>query len=481
MALPIFGEVFDAQGQVRCGEHGPERRPILAAQELSGQQQRDDAALPAELERALHEGHREVGLRAKAGELQRLAPLLAEQGERRGCALRAEEPVALFEGAAIFGGQLAESNPGRVADHPVEAATVVLLGEGQRGIEGRHPVAPFGGAQQRIEPLPLARHRRRVGLCLLGEQRGLRQRAASGLVEGLSLRLQEQDGELLLERRRPLFERLFCRPVGRRHGGAQQGEFGALLQPHAGMVEPRMAEEGVALAEPVAEVGEWLDGAALLVGHGGREREPEAELSERDGGGGEVDAEEVLCQRLPECLVCAERLVAGRRDAEPEGRDELRGLQQEGAGAAGGIEDTEGVDGRGEPVGEGAGERSLVASERAQQGGCVALRGEVCEPEAERLFEQVPDQRGRRVEGAGAGALLVVHEPLEDMAEHAGIDGLVVGGLFRFDEAVALEEVADEVAERLVREVERRVALLERGGRKEAAVEVGDVAEAERL
>ena len=37
VALPIFGEVFDAQGQVRCGEHGPERRPILAAQELSGQ------------------------------------------------------------------------------------------------------------------------------------------------------------------------------------------------------------------------------------------------------------------------------------------------------------------------------------------------------------------------------------------------------------------------------------------------------------
>jgi hypothetical protein len=77
--------------------------------------------------------------------------------------------------------------------------------------------------------------------------------------------------------------------------------------------------------------------------------------------------------------------------------------------------------------------------------------------------------------------LVVVHEPLEDMAEHAGIDGVVVAGLLRFDEAVALEEVADEVAQRLVGEVERRVALLERGGRKEAAVEVGDVAEAEGL
>jgi hypothetical protein len=74
------------------------------------------------------------------------------------------------------------------------------------------------------------------------------------------------------------------------------------------MVKSRVAEERIALAQPVAEVGEWLDGAALVVGHGCCEREPEAELRERNGGGGEVDAEEVVRDGEAECLVALERL-----------------------------------------------------------------------------------------------------------------------------------------------------------------------------
>jgi hypothetical protein len=45
-----------------------------------------------------------------------------------------------------------------------------------------------------------------------------------------------------------------------------------------------------------------------VVGHGCCEREPESELRERNGGGGEVDAEEVARDGEAECLVARERL-----------------------------------------------------------------------------------------------------------------------------------------------------------------------------
>src|SRR5690606_36355096 len=106
--------------------------------------------------------------------------------------------------------------------------------------------------------------------------------------------------------------------------------------------------------------------------------------------------------------------------------------------------------------------------------------GVVREVGHERLANQPVDDGGGRVERSAGAALIGGHEPLEDAAEHLGVDadvaGALDGGVRRLAgrEAIALEEAVEDVLEDGIREVRVRESALEGVPLEEAAVQVGE-------
>jgi len=206
-------------------------------------------------------------------------------------------------------------------------------------------------------------------------------------------------------------------------------------------------EQAVALAEILVEVGQRRDVLQpRVVVH--EEREPQPELGQPHGHGVEIHAEQVVADDGAPSL--GGRLAGAQRGAcllEPEQR-----LEEEGAGADGGIEDA-----------DGAHRPRVAALERG----------------VEAAADGLVQQRPRREVGALMPPALPRHEALEHAPQHLGIHRVGVVPLAH-GEVEALEQLVEQHPPGRVVQGRARESALDRVALEQAAVQEREVAEGAR-
>jgi hypothetical protein len=236
------------------------------------------------------------------------------------------------------------------------------------------------------------------------------------------------------------------------------------------------AGERIAHADVVIEIGEWGNAVGVCGRAFDDHGEPEAQLAEPDRHGLAVDAEDGAREQVSATGVGVTRVP----EACEEGVELFEEMDEEGAGATGGIDHPQRLDAGAQRVTLlGGNDRAVGCGGLANEGECLGGIGEQC---GERGVDGVADQRGRRVVRSGASSLAAGHESLEGAPEHFGVDGgfRPLRGVFVRREAVPVDDGDNEMGDGIVGKAPAVPPPFECGGGEESAVEEGNGAEGAR-